>query len=682
MVHFSSKKPGFDAAPTIVYALLFLFFIQQITMLIEAIYMLNLLHTSMDVKALGVLFLFLPLFSSIIKYSKTNKIILVLLILVCIILSPVLPTTMRIFSSGIGAGLFLIYFGMQLSDDELPQANWGVAAALATLISITLRAIGHSIDISISGNTKFIGWILAALVIPAYINALKNGKNSNLDKRHKSDLPQKILINFGLMGIIGAILLIYFVISSPGVIARWTETNYMGIHLSLGMGMGIYLIVHSKIVTLPQTKNALIFGNLTFVFLLLATIITHRVPFPETHEPSVYITKTTSFWSQSITYLMLVLSPIIFINISAFSNQLKSLTPTKLAWPFIFAILFMIASVFILIFTNVWGYVQPVSSYFRNQFHLPFLLAGIAMLPPYLATNKRKANNKTGIDLPLSLKIVCLGLITFCCTSVYFNRSIPSPIGLNENKLTLMTYNIQQGVDLFGNKNYRGQLDLISEIDPDILCLQESDCSRISGGNSDVVRYFAEHLNYHTYYGPKTVSGTFGTAILSRFPLDSCQTVFTYSNKDEIGTAIAQISMGDQKITIINSHPAGNEKAKTAHIETVAQIAKQNKLTIALGDYNFRQNSPYYRIITKNMNDAWLSLYPDAIGPVDTSMLDWSIKNRKNSGGQLLPNGKQDMKNRIDHIFLSNSFKVLEAHYLPAPESETDHPAHWAVVEW
>jgi len=40
------------------------------------------------------------------------------------------------------------------------------------------------------------------------------------------------------------------------------------------------------------------------------------------------------------------------------------------------------------------------------------------------------------------------------------------------------------------------------------------------------------------------------------------------------------------------------------------------------------------------------------------------------------------MTNRIDHIFLSKDFKVVEAHYLPAPESGTDHPAHWAVVRW
>ena len=82
------------------------------------------------------------------------------------------------------------------------------------------------------------------------------------------------------------------------------------------------------------------------------------------------------------------------------------------------------------------------------------------------------------------------------------------------------------------------------------------------------------------------------------------------------------------------------------------------------------------------MNNAWEMLYPDAIGPVDTNRLDLSFENRKSSGGQLLPGGKQDMKGRIDHIFLSKNFEVLEAHYLPAPESGTDHPAHWATVRW
>jgi len=39
-----------------------------------------------------------------------------------------------------------------------------------------------------------------------------------------------------------------------------------------------------------------------------------------------------------------------------------------------------------------------------------------------------------------------------------------------------------------------------------------------------------------------------------------------------------------------------------------------------------------------------------------------------------------DLARAIDHIFLSRNFSVLESHYLPPPDSRTDHPAHWSVV--
>jgi endonuclease/exonuclease/phosphatase family metal-dependent hydrolase len=103
---------------------------------------------------------------------------------------------------------------------------------------------------------------------------------------------------------------------------------------------------------------------------------------------------------------------------------------------------------------------------------------------------------------------------------------------------------------------------------------------------------------------------------------------------------------------------------------------------IAMGDYNFRQNSPYYGKITSVLVDSWLSLYPDAIGPVEVEKLDLSIQDRKTSSGRLIGNTMIDMKSRIDHIFISSDFEVIKAHYLPAPESATDHPLYYCVVKW
>ena len=82
-----------------------------------------------------------------------------------------------------------------------------------------------------------------------------------------------------------------------------------------------------------------------------------------------------------------------------------------------------------------------------------------------------------------------------------------------------MTMNTQESNDKSGEKSFEAQLALIRQVSPDILALQETDSTRISLNNNDYVRAFADRLGYYSYYGPKTVAGTYGTAILSKYPL-------------------------------------------------------------------------------------------------------------------------------------------------------------------
>lgn len=670
-------------------ALLFLFFIQQITFLVESIYMLNLLHTSMDSRALGILFLAIPILLFFVKHHKTTYAILVVSMLICMFLSPMLPTPMRIFSSGIGAGLFLFFLGLQLSDGDFPKINWGQSAALATLLSIFFRIAGHTLDISVTGNTKFVGWILVIIAAISFSQLIK--AYTNQDPSLESGEDEEGVFSISLLkrrlfvaGIVGSVILIYLVFSSPGVISRWTESDYTMIHIILLTSILLSTFFGLKyILSIKRVRLILILWNSCFLFFFIWNILLHRISFPTLQDLSPVIVADGFTPYSLVNYIMLILSPVIFLNITYFAQVFKPGKPSKMAIPFTRSSILIILCVFMLIFTNTWGYVGSISKIFRNQFYLPFLIAGVFMIIPYFLSQSQAFNLEPGYFSRRLIKLIatiCV-IVSIGFILVRSQNKMDSSTD-NIKKLTLMTYNIQQGVDFYGNKNFEGQLRLLEKINPDILCLQESDASRISGGNSDVVRYFAEHLGFYTFYGPKTVSGTYGTAILSRFPLDSCRTIFTYSNKDEIGTAVATISVGNKNIMLINSHPAGKEQAKHEHIDMVAALAKKNSMVIAMGDYNFRQDSPYYQKITNVLKDSWLSLYSNAIGPVDTEKLDLSFDNRNGSSGVLLKNGLLDMKNRIDHIFLSKDFKVEEAHYLPAPESETDHPAHWAVVRW
>jgi endonuclease/exonuclease/phosphatase family metal-dependent hydrolase len=225
----------------------------------------------------------------------------------------------------------------------------------------------------------------------------------------------------------------------------------------------------------------------------------------------------------------------------------------------------------------------------------------------------------------------------------------------------VMTYNIQQANDDFGERSYQEQLALIRQVEPDILALQESDSSRISLNNNDYVRYYAGKLGYYSYYGPTTITGTFGTAILSRYPLQNTRAVFTFSDQDEIGTAEAEIEIGGKLFTVYNVHPDGSDAAMLAFADSLLERSKDKLNVIALGDYNLRDYEGAYHLINDVYTNAWVSVYPSKISPDGTDM----------SG-----------ENRIDHIFFSSSLLAQNPVYILPPDSATDHPLHWAEITW
>jgi endonuclease/exonuclease/phosphatase family metal-dependent hydrolase len=231
----------------------------------------------------------------------------------------------------------------------------------------------------------------------------------------------------------------------------------------------------------------------------------------------------------------------------------------------------------------------------------------------------------------------------------------------DRSSLVVMTFNIQQANDEFAEKSFDRQLALIRKVSPDILSLQETDATRISLNNNDYVRYYAEKLGYYSYYGPTTVTGTYGTAILSKYPLLNTRTAFTYSDTDEIGIAEAEVEVGGHFLTIYDVHPDGSDTAKLSFAKALLERSKDKPYVVALGDYNLRDDEEAYKLIDSVYTNAWTSVYPSRISSDGVDM----------SG-----------ENRIDHIFVSPNLGVRNPVYVLPPESATDHPAHWAEIFW
>ena len=240
----------------------------------------------------------------------------------------------------------------------------------------------------------------------------------------------------------------------------------------------------------------------------------------------------------------------------------------------------------------------------------------------------------------LSVLLIVIGVYA------YLTDRVPAAAP-EKTSLTVMTYNIQQGNNQFGEKSIDQQLELIRQVNPDILGLQESDSARISLNNNDIARYFAAQLGYHVYYGPKTVTGTYGIALLSRYPLENPLTFFTYSDQDEIGAVQAEVVVGGQRLAIFNVHPDGSDQAMLTFAETLLQRAGPYALVISMGDYNLRSNEAAYQMIDAIYKNAWMERYPNGVSPDGLDM----------SGTK-----------RIDHIFVSPQVTVTDAVYVLAPD--------------
>ena len=649
----------------IALGILFLFFIQMAGTLVASIYTLDLMHTSLDAKVLGVLFFFSPILLLPFRKNFPDGLVWSMfgLLLAARGATPYLNTLGRMLASGIGTGSTLILFPLIIlakpKGASRPQAGLLVSAglALAVGLSVLLRTLNFSLDYSLTNAGGWVGWMLGVL-FGFLLTRLDWVGEPSVRSRH-SGLARAEL------GIFLILTLVYFSFSAPAVIARWTEGNYalIVIAVSLLAALWAWLALLRPSLLEHLTRDGLRLWNLAFALSLVGTILVHRVPFPTTPASAAVVVGAPTLWQQLPLVLMLLLFPVIFLDMRLFVDRIRELNPSPrdLVPGLLLGCVTLVLLIFIDIFTNVWGYIAPVSTLFRNMFWLPFLLSagGITLL--IWSGNRIEADPaRRGEGFPWGWTVL-LGLIVLGCAAGSLRTARPQPVDAGKTSLRVMTYNIQAANDGSGEQAYDRQLALIRQVSPDLLALQESDTARISLNNNDTVRYYASQLGYYSYYGPTTVTGTFGTAILSKYPLLNTEAVFSYSDTDEIGTAEAVIEVAGKRFSIYDVHPDGSDTAKLICIQTVLERSKAEPNVVVLGDYNLRDTEEAYQLIASVYTNAWVSVYPSKISPDGIDM----------SG-----------PDRIDHIFVSPSLSVRNPIYVLPPASASDHPVHWAEIFW
>jgi endonuclease/exonuclease/phosphatase family metal-dependent hydrolase len=647
---------------SILYAILYLFFFQLLVDFVEAIYAFGLLGTGIPIEIVSVLLLFSPLLLLLFKRGFSSKVLLSLggLFLIARLLEVMLDTRGRMLVAGLGVAIFLLLFPAMIHRfshhrDPFKEVSLGIGLVTAVTLSILFRVLNSGLDITTTGWFQIIGWILAGVAF-----ALMLGEFPTLN-RNKENSIRGLHASFGkitvmILGIIACLILLYFAFTSPNVIARWTEFNYpLVVVLSvIGLSAFSFFLAARRRFTAILRPSIVMIWNLLFLIFLVLTILPHQIRFPI--DPGAYPIYEPSLPQLYILPLILMLLsfPIIFINFMVFTRELIALKPTMrdLGGGFFFGSLFLLIMIFAHVFTTVYDYIPVVGPFFRDKFWIVYLTVGVVMVIPLLFAGER-AFTFSSPRPPVEFATIITIIGASAVVGVFLTMAKPFPPANQDKSLKVLTYNIQQGYSDYGQKNFDGQLALIKENDADLIGLQESDNNRIAGGNADIVRFFADELHMYSYYGPKPVTGTFGIALLSKYPIENPKTFFMYSQGEQTATIHARITVENTTYNVFVTH-LGNGGPVIQQQAILKEVEGKDNV-ILMGDFNFKPETDQYKLTLEYLEDAWLLKWPEGIDDKGVHPT-----------------------NRIDHFFLSQNIQVLDIRYIFSPAS--DHPAVWVEI--
>jgi endonuclease/exonuclease/phosphatase family metal-dependent hydrolase len=649
-----------------VYAILFLFFIQLLNGLVENTYAFGLLQTSIPYEAASILLLFTPvllwIFPRLVSAKSTLFVTLTgELALLCQAVGVFLDTRGKLIACGLGTGLFMLFFPALLwtlgNKGSLRAAyRMGCGLALAVLLSILLRSIYSGNDASDYGIFRAIP-ILLGLTAGVFLPSLATLSDSEQEVKPTRAHHAPWRVTLQVLGVASVFMLVYFAFSAPTVISRWTNFSYPLITLVLLSSICLFMAAWlAKIKAWEKLAPGFIIAwNLLFVTAMTFTLWSFQMLFPADASAYPLFEMAPNPLAKFAAMAMLLLSPVLFIDFALLLKGLidKNLSMRSLGGSFSVAALYMLVMILMQIFTTVYDYIPVVGAWFRNQFWLTFLAPSLVLLLAILVTRRHifKFEAAAMESWRMPVAGVALGLALAAGLAVLVTGPHPGKVpAAAQQTLRILTFNIQQGYSQTGIKNFDGQLAAIRKANPDIIGLEESDNARISGGNADVVRFFAERLNDYSYYGPKTVVGTFGVALLSRYPIRNPRTFFMYSTGEQTAAIEAQITAGGKTYNVLVTH-LGNGGPLVQQQAVLAEVDRLNPSSnvILVGDFNFSPPDPPYAPTVQKLEDAW-----------------------KSAAQQNLSQPGLDVENRIDQIFLSPGMRVLQADYYPPGPS--DHP--------
>ncbi|HOY57690.1 MAG TPA: endonuclease/exonuclease/phosphatase family protein, partial [Verrucomicrobiota bacterium] len=230
--------------------------------------------------------------------------------------------------------------------------------------------------------------------------------------------------------------------------------------------------------------RAMITWNLLFLSALAVALWSSRISFPSDSGAYPFLEPPIESPGRIGMHLMLLLSPILYVNFGRCAGALAAAGPSLRMLGFGFALggLWLLLLVLGQVFTTAYDYVPVLGPWFRDRFWLVQFVAGLGAVLPALLVPVRAGEGGPGwmrgaVRVPI---VAAVALALGSVGAVVYTQARPGlpPSGA---PVRLMTFNLQQGYSAAGSRNFDGQLEFIRQVRPDIMGLQETDTARVAG---------------------------------------------------------------------------------------------------------------------------------------------------------------------------------------------------------
>lgn len=201
-----------------------------------------------------------------------------------------------------------------------------------------------------------------------------------------------------------------------------------------------------------------------------------------------------------------------------------------------------------------------------------FIGAGVFSAATTNSTRSRKKPVSPNSKRQRSYYVYVLAALQLLAVSVAYLRfptNDYTPHHKEDKVVTAGIWTVHFGLDNNMWAAERRMRDVLGELELDVIGFLESDNQRIIMGNKDVTQYIAEDLGYYVDFGPGPNKHTWGSALLSKFPIVNSTHHLLPSPVGELAPAIhATLDMYGEMIDVVVFHSGQEEDPEDRRLQT------------------------------------------------------------------------------------------------------------------